>query len=376
MTVSDSSKRDARDAGNRLLAEHLSEDPFAAAFKATRMPMIITDPRQPDNPIIFSNSAFSDLTGYSQEELIGRNCRLLQGAATDMTVVQDIREAVRSEQSIAVDILNYRKDGTTFWNALFISPVRDQAGEVIYFFASQLDFTQVKERQSELAAARSAAENEVVRRTKDLRDALEAKTLLVHEVDHRVKNNLLTIASILKLQARLTRDETVRRTLRTVLDRVEALSTVQRKLFTTADVERFDVADFARDLATDVVGALRRDDIELSFNVSPVFVPAIKASPLALILNELVGDAVRRGLRDGGGKLHLCVERLNGHFHIEVRDTMDQQDVSGEEQEFSRMILETCARQVSATITRTENGRETVVDVELPVESIEEDWKS
>lgn len=69
--------------------------------------------------------------------------------------------------------------------------------------------------------------------------------MLVHEVDHRVKNNLLTIASIVKLQARMSQDETVRKTLPSVLNRVEALSTVQRKLFNDDDVGHFDVADFA-----------------------------------------------------------------------------------------------------------------------------------
>ena len=63
---------EARRAGERLLADHASEDPFAAAFKATRMPMIITNPKQDDNPIIFCNKAFNDLTGYSSDELIGR----------------------------------------------------------------------------------------------------------------------------------------------------------------------------------------------------------------------------------------------------------------------------------------------------------------
>ncbi|MGF9693941.1 MULTISPECIES: histidine kinase dimerization/phosphoacceptor domain -containing protein [unclassified Rhizobium] len=370
-SIREDQKRSARDAGDRLLAKHLSDDPFSAAFKATRMPMIITDPRQPDNPIIFSNTAFSDLSGFNAEELVGRNCRLLQGPETDKNSIAKIRSAIESEQSISIDILNYRKDGSTFWNALFISPVRDQSGRVLYFFASQLDFTHVKDKQRELAAARSSAEEEVARRTKDLQDALDAKTLLVHEVDHRVKNNLLTIASILKLQARTTENETVRATLRSVLDRVEALSTVQRKLFTTADVERFDVADFAHELVVDVVGALRRDDIQITFDLSPVLVPAIKASPLALIINELVGDSLRRGLRDGGGTIHLCIKRLNGHFVIKIVDDMDPCFVDAEEQAFSRTILETCARQVNAAIDRHTSGRQTTVEVKLAVDSVQ-----
>lgn len=370
MTNDNSSQRDAQDAGDRLLAAHPSEDPFAAAFKATRMPMLITDPRQDDNPIIFCNRAFSTLTGYSREELVGRNCRLLQGPETDRGAIQRLSEAVAAERDVALDILNYRKDGTTFWNALFVSPVRDAKGEVIYFFASQLDFTNIKSKEIELAQARMSAEEEVVRRTRDLSEALQAKTMLVHEVDHRVKNNLLTIASIVKLQARMSEDDVVKRTLFSVLNRVEALSTVQRKLFKNSDLGRFDVADFAKDLIEDLVGALKRDDIQVTTDLSPVLVPSVKASPLALIVNELVLDAVRRGLSDGGGEIHLQVKRTNGHFVIRVTDTTTPVPVNSDEEVFGRLMLETCAKQLQANVERSVNGHRTDVLVTMLVEDM------
>lgn len=372
MTNDNSSQRDAQDAGDRLLASHPSEDPFAAAFKATRMPMLITDPRQDDNPIIFCNRAFSTLTGYSREELVGRNCRLLQGPETDRGAIQRLSEAVAAERDVALDILNYRKDGTTFWNALFVSPVRDAKGEVIYFFASQLDFTNIKSKEIELAQARMSAEEEVVRRTRDLSEALQAKTMLVHEVDHRVKNNLLTIASIVKLQARMSEDDVVKRTLFSVLNRVEALSTVQRKLFKNSDLGRFDVADFAKDLIEDLVGALKRDDIQVTTDLSPVLVPSVKASPLALIVNELVLDAVRRGLSDGGGEIHLQVKRTNGHFVIRVTDTTTPVPVNSEEEVFGRLMLETCAKQLQANVERSVNGHRTDVLVTMLVEDMKD----
>jgi PAS domain S-box-containing protein len=371
MTDQGTPQQDARAAGTRLVNAHASEDPFAAAFKATRMPMIITDPRQHDNPIIFCNNAFSELTGYSDAELIGQNCRLLQGPETEAASIQKIRDAIAAEKSIAIDIFNYRKDGSKFWNALFVSPVRDASGEVIYFFASQLDFTNIKSKEAELARARHFAEEEVAERTRDLREALDAKTLLVHEVDHRVKNNLLTIASIVKLQARMSEDETVKSTLRSVLNRVEALSTVQRKLFNDDDVTRFDVSDFANDLVVDMVGALKRDDIVITTDLHPVLVPAVKASPLALIVNELVGDAVRRGLSDGGGEIHLEVRRLNGHFIIRVTDTVTPVSVNKDEDAFGRLMLETCARQLDAKIERNVEGHRTDVQVTLMVETEE-----
>lgn len=368
MSDQNSSRRDARDAGDRLLASHPSEDPFAAAFKATRMPMLITDPRQPDNPIIFCNEAFSTLTGYSVEELIGRNCRLLQGPETDSAAIARLRDAIEAERDVAIDILNYRKDGSQFWNALFVSPVRDAAGGVIYFFASQLDFTTIKSKELELAEARQSAEREVARRTHDLSEALKAQTLLVHEVDHRVKNNLLTIASIVKLQARMSEDALIKRTLFSVLNRVEALSTVQRKLFTSSDLGRFDVSDFAKDLIEDLVGALKRNDIRVTTDLSPVLVPAVKASPLALIINELVLDAVRRGLSDGGGDIDLQVKRTNGHFLIRVTDTTKPVAVNPDEEAFGRLMLETCAKQLGADVRREVEGHRTDVQVTILID--------
>ncbi len=367
MQEKDQYRADARNAGDRLVAGHVSEDPFAAAFKATRMPMIVTDPNQSDNPIIFCNEAFRRLTGYRDDEIIGRNCRFMQGPETDNATIAKIREGIAAGHDVAVDILNYRKDGTTFWNAVFISPVRDEAGTIIYFFASQLDFTTVKSREADLAAARHQAEAEVAKNTATLKAALEARTLLVHEVDHRVKNNLLTMASIVKMQARITTDYRQRQTLMSVLNRIEALSTVQRKLFTLDDVSKFDISEFTKELVTDLVDATGRNDIRLSLELSPLLVPAVKATPLSLIVNELVGDAVRRGLMDGGGDIHVLVKRLNGHFLLRVEDTSEPVEPDIESTELGRMLIEASALQLGAEIERKQDGRKTVVDVVLLV---------
>ncbi len=128
-------------------------DIFFAAVKTTRMPMVVTDPHRPDNPIIFCNEAFSFLTGYSQDEILGYNCRFLQGPETDRTVVDEIRAAIAKREEIAVEVLNYRKNGSTFWNALFVSPVFGDDGELRYFFASQLDISRRREAEEALHEA-------------------------------------------------------------------------------------------------------------------------------------------------------------------------------------------------------------------------------
>ncbi|AWN50712.1 hybrid sensor histidine kinase/response regulator [Methylobacterium sp. 17Sr1-1] len=128
-------------------------DIFFAAVETTRMPMIVTDPHQPDNPIVFANQAFLRMTGYRPEELVGTNCRFLQGPETDRETVSEVRRAIAERKEIATEILNYRKDGSTFWNALFISPVYDKKGELVYFFGSQLDVSRRRDAEQALHQA-------------------------------------------------------------------------------------------------------------------------------------------------------------------------------------------------------------------------------
>ena len=126
---------------------------FFAAVEMTRMPMILADPRQEDCPIVFANNAFLDLTGYEEAEVLNRNCRFLQGAGTDPAAVSQLRDAIREHRPIALEILNYRRDGAPFWNAIFMGPVFDQSGELIYFFASQLDVSKRRESEQSLRQA-------------------------------------------------------------------------------------------------------------------------------------------------------------------------------------------------------------------------------
>jgi len=128
-------------------------DIFFAAVETTRMPMIVTDPHQHDNPIVFANRAFLEMTGYSADEIIGHNCRFLQGPETDRETVDAVRESIAERRDFATEILNYRKDGSSFWNALFTSPVFDDRGELVYFFGSQLDVSRRRDAEDALRQA-------------------------------------------------------------------------------------------------------------------------------------------------------------------------------------------------------------------------------
>jgi PAS domain S-box-containing protein len=111
---------------DRLLTEE--EAATLLDLQGRRLPdwtqgLVITDPAAPDNPIIYASGGFSSLTGYRLVDIIGRNCRFLQGPGTDRQVIAEIGEAVRQGERIDRDIVNYRKDGTAFWNHLSIGPL-------------------------------------------------------------------------------------------------------------------------------------------------------------------------------------------------------------------------------------------------------------
>ncbi|RJF90602.1 PAS domain-containing protein [Sphingomonas cavernae] len=122
----------------------LSVDKDQALFRSiheTPIPTIITDPRQRDNPIVAVNQAFCQLTGYTSEEVIGRNCRFLSGPETESGALARLREAIHGGFPIVTELINYRADGEPFLNAVMIAPHMDTNGAVRYFIGSQMDVT-------------------------------------------------------------------------------------------------------------------------------------------------------------------------------------------------------------------------------------------
>jgi PAS domain S-box-containing protein len=167
------------------------------AVIATDLAFTISDPRKADNPLVWVNPAFTRSTGWRADEVIGQNCRFLQGDATDPAAIEAIRQAIRQARPLTVTLLNYRKDGTAFWNQLSISPVMDGAGELVSFVGIQIDVTERvrvdHERDGALRAERTArAETERARAR--LSFLVEATTQLASTLD--VSEALARLATI------------------------------------------------------------------------------------------------------------------------------------------------------------------------------------
>jgi PAS domain S-box-containing protein len=120
------------------------------AVAASSNGIVITDPNLPDNPIVYVNPAFEKTTGYTMKEAIGRNCRFLQGEDRDQPAIEDLRACIREGQECRVVLRNYRRDGTRFWNELYVSPVHDDAGNLTNFVGVQNDVTEIKRTEEVL----------------------------------------------------------------------------------------------------------------------------------------------------------------------------------------------------------------------------------
>jgi PAS domain S-box-containing protein len=127
------------------------------AIEKAPIGITISDPSQPDNPLVYVNEAFSEMTGYEPAEAVGRNCRFLQGPDTDPAAVAVLREGIDAAEQVSVELLNYRQDGTPFWNRVDISPVHDEDGELVNFVGFQQDVSERHGMERKLRALHETA---------------------------------------------------------------------------------------------------------------------------------------------------------------------------------------------------------------------------
>ena len=290
------------DDGDALADDHRDDIVFAA-IETTRMPMLVTDPRRPDNPIVFTNRAFVAMTGYQQAELIGRNCRFLQGDATDPAAIAEIRQAIAGQRECSVEILNYRKDGSTFWNALFVSPVFNKSGALVYYFASQLDVSRRRDAEDALAQAQK----------------MEALGQLTGGIAHDF-NNLLHVMNghvdLLKLQA--SRDaafpQKALRGIQMIGSAVEKGSRLTQQLLAFSRKQNLRGRVINLNASVEAMSEMARStlgaEIRLEFDFAP-HLPNCELDPTQLevaVLNLLVNA---RDAMTSGGTIHVSTSRID-----------------------------------------------------------------
>jgi PAS domain S-box-containing protein len=230
----------------------------------------IADARLPARPLIYANDGFERLTGYPVGEVLGRNCRFLQGPESDPTAVAEIRAAIAEQRECIVEILNYRRDGSSFWNRLSVTPVRDESGVVTHFIGIQSDVTARREAEEELRRAKVALDHDL-------------------KLAARVQQALLPPASL--------------------------------------QLEGLDIASVmspCTDLAGDAVGVLRLPRRQVGLYMLDVSGHGVGAALLSFTLNHMLSPAAEGALliEDSGQELVVVApsrvaERLNRQFPMD-----------------------------------------------------------
>lgn len=204
---------------------------------------------------------------------------------------------------------------------------------------------------------------------RELEIALAQKTALLHEVDHRVKNNLQLISALLLLQARHSGDPAVRQALSSVFERVNAVAIVHRRLFQSDDMERFDLAAFVSDLVSDTMSSVGRDDIRTRLDLQRADIPVAKAASVALLISEVLGESLRHAFPDGRpGTVSISVARENGHARIEIADDGVGTTTDGHEPEFGQTMVRLLCEQLRADYRATDAQPGVRTVIRLPVE--------
>jgi PAS domain S-box-containing protein len=259
------------------------------AVERTRMPMVVTDPQKPDAPIVLANQAFLDLTGYTAEEVLGRNCRFLQGPDTCAADVEKIRQGLAAGGDVDVELLNYRKDGSTFINQLAISPVIGKDGTLLYYFGSQKDVTE--RRRAEVLE--------------------ESERRLLMEVDHRTMNALAVVQSIV----RLSRGDTLQSYATAIQGRIDALARAHRILASRG----WSGAQLGDLIACQLTTRMSADRIDVE-GPDLLLGPDL-AQPVALVLHELLENALMHGaLAEPEGTLKIVWQGEDDRATIRWRE--------------------------------------------------------
>lgn len=239
--------------------------PFVVAAETTRMAMVFTDAESPGDPIIFVNDAFLSLTGYARDEVLGQSFNFLMARCTDPSSLARIEAAFRGAVG-GSEICYRRKDGSLFWAAIHISPVRDESGSIVQHFASFIDLTDHKQEQAQ-------------------------SRMLIDELNHRVKNTLATVQSIVRQALRSTSDPSV------ILDAIESrLFALSRShdLLTLENWEGAGLLDLVK-AALKPFGVSNGRSEHFAITGANIRVSPKAALALGIALHELATNAVKYG---------------------------------------------------------------------------------
>ncbi len=299
------------------LPENIALSTLWKAIESTRSAFIITDCLQPDDPIIYANQAFTDLTGYTREESMGRNCRFLQGKGTSKQAIAKLRKAVRDRQHIEIRIKNYRKDGSPFWNKLFMSPVRDEHGKVTHFVGFQIDATErvLHEEHLQQSARRLLASNRELEQftyaaSHDLQEPLRMVASYLQLIKERYEHKLDDDADVFIGYA----TEGAQR-MQSLVNDLLALSRIRTA---GRELKREDMNKIFDVVLANMQLAISESKAEVVCDKLPKMV--VDHTQMMQLFQNLISNALKYRHADRPPRIHISVVKRKGHYRFAVED--------------------------------------------------------
>ena len=278
--------------------------------------ILIADARQPDMPTVYCNAAFEKITGYATEEVLGQNCRFLQGTDHQQPGLDAIRRAIRQGTEAKAELRNYRKDGSPFWNELYIAPVKDQQGRLTHFIGIQTDITERKHQETELA-----------HKTRELAQSNAELQQFAYVASHDLQEPLRMVASYTELLGKRYKgklDQDADEFIGYAVDGATRMQRLIRDLLEYSRVgserksfEQTDCEVVFQQAMQNLSASVRERHAEVTHDPLPI----VHANPthLTQVFQNLIGNALKfQG--DTPSKIHVGAKALPDGWEFSVRD--------------------------------------------------------
>ena len=324
---------------------------FRRAFDSSLTAMVICDASLPDLPLTYVNPGFTELTGYTAEEAVGRNCRFLQGKETDKKSVKKLSRAIKNGESCQIKLLNYRKDGRKFWNELVITPVKNEKDETTHFIGLQFDVTDHQRAEDRLARARDVAEA-----------ANSAKSGFVANMSHEIRTPITTVVGMTEMLLEQEKDSANRDMLKMVHQSGQHLETLVNDVLDLSKIEagklEADLVDacpqqIIEDVAAVMEYRARERNLEFTVKYDGLIPDEIKTDPIRLrqILYNLTGNAVKFTEK---GSVEITVKLIDRSSKPKLRVTVEDTGIGFPDGQAERLFDQ--FTQVDESLTRRQNG--------------------
>lgn len=278
--------------------------------------ILIADARQPDMPTVYCNAAFEKITGYAREEVLGKNCRFLQGTDHDQPGLDDIRHAIRHGTEAKAELRNYKKDGTFFWNEFYMAPVRDTQGILTHFIGVQTDITRRKKREAELA-----------QKTEELARSNAELQQFAYVASHDLQEPLRMVASYTQLLGKRYKgklDEDADEFIDYAVDGANRMQGLIRDLLEysrvgseTKSFEKTDCERVLQHVMSNLSASIHDHHAEITHDT----LPTLQANPTLLtqVFQNLIGNALKF---QGGStpKIHVGAKALPDGWEFSIKD--------------------------------------------------------